>query len=173
MRNNIFKKAIFLCWLFCAFSIFIASLKSQLLINEKLKRNINIIFPEGWGFFTKNPRDLALEIYRIEKGKAYLIDASNQSLDNFIGLSRSSRIIGYETSTLVSNILKNEWKVSTTKNIHDHINDETIIVKDKSNLNHLKKGNYLVKVFKPIPYAWSKSNQEKYNPFSVVKIKIL
>ena len=35
------------------------------------------------------------------------------------------------------------------------------------------KLKYLLKLYKPIPFAWANKNQEKYAPFSVAKIKIL
>ena len=152
---------------------FFASQKSQLIINDNFKKNISLIFPQGWGFFTKNPRDLVLEIYIIKNKKLYYIDVSNLSLKNKFGFSRSSRVIGYELSTIASKIQKNEWKESTNKDINNHINDKAIILQNNATFNYLKKGEYLIKAFKPIPYAWSKSKQEKFNPISVVKIKMI
>jgi antimicrobial peptide system SdpA family protein len=173
MGTNNYKNVLTFIWTLLAILIFFSSLKSQIVLNEDIKNTITIIFPEGWGFFTKNPRDLAMEIYKIENGKLKLLDGTNGSSTNLYGLSRSARLIGYETSTAVSEIDSKQWTNCKTRNIKDNINIKTYVIKKRNYFNHLKAGVYLVKAFKPIPFAWSKSNQQKFNPFSVIKIQIL
>lgn len=156
-----------------AFFILISALKSQLLLNEKTKETLVKIFPEGWGFFTKNPKDPEYKIYIIVKNKLQLLSLTNQSIENKFGFSRKSRMIGYEISTLLSDVQENEWIKDTTKNINTHLNDKIIKIKNKYKFKHLNTGTYIIKRCRPVPYAWAKQNQEINNPFTVVKIKIL
>lgn len=172
MKNRQIKYFLTFGWVLCAAIIFFSSLKSQLVLSEELKLATNTIFPQGWGFFTKNPQDFAINIYKIENKKLILIDIKNQSFKNRLGFSRSARIIGYEMSTVVSDIQNKDWVRNTDGNIYSNIDDKIVDVENREYFNHLKKGEYLVKLYKPIPYAWSNDNQEKFNPFSVVKIKI-
>lgn len=173
MKEKIIKKVLLLAWSFGAVCVFFSAFETQLFVGDSAKKTFNIIFPEGWGFFTKNPRDLGLEVYKIEGKQLEPVDASTQSYKTFFGLSRSGRLVGYEASTVASEVPKKIWKESPTRNIYQHINDSAIVFNNKSYFNHLKKGEYLLKLFKPIPFAWANNNQEKNNPFSIVKIKIL
>lgn len=172
MKNYRFKNLLILSWTLCAFLIFFSSMKSQLILSENVKNITNIIFPQGWGFFTKNPQDFALNIYRIKNRKLEILNVNNQSLKNSFGFSRSARLIGYELSTIVSDIPNKVWVKNKTGDIYDNINDKTILINNRPYFNHIKKGDYLIKLYKPIPFAWANDNQEKFNPFSVVKIKI-
>lgn len=171
---KIIKFFIFLVWLFLGFMVFFSAFEDQLILNDKIKRNLNILTPEGWGFFTKNPRDFVLEVYRIDGAKISQIDIKNNSPKYYFGLSREARLIGYEVSTILEEINKKKWVESKTKNIYDHIEDEIIFIKNKNYLNHFKQKNiYMIKVFKPIPYAWSKNNQERFNPFYIIKFELI
>ena len=67
MRKLLIKRFLILCWGMFAFFILISALKSQLLLNEKTKETLVKIFPEGWGFFTKNPKDPEYKIYIVAK----------------------------------------------------------------------------------------------------------
>ena len=172
MKELEFKLIIIFGWTLFGLTVFFSSLKSQLILNENVKTITNNLFPQGWAFFTKNPRDLVLRIYKIEKGKLLEIDISNQSLKNKMGFSRSARIIGYEMSKVAETVKITDWKQNSTSNIYDHLNDKTIIVNSQFPFKHLTKGEYLLKLYRPVPYAWAKFNQEKFNAFSIAKINI-
>jgi antimicrobial peptide system SdpA family protein len=167
------KKVILFFWIIICGLIFLSSLKSELVMNRDVKFFISTIFPEGWGFFTKNPRDELLEVYKIENGKLIFFNFSNHTKKNCFGLSRSSRVIGYEASIILSSISRDDWKKSQTRVIKNHISDSIIQVKTDKNFHYITRGEYLFKIFKPVPYAWAKLNQKSNNPFSVVKIKVI
>ena len=172
MKNFKIKFILVFGWTIFGLSVFFSTLESQLILNNNLKEFTSKFFPQGWGFFTKNPRDFVLNIYKIKNGKLEPIDISNQSLKNHLGFSRSARIIGYEMSIIAGDIKNTDWKQNIDGNIYSNINDITITINNKYPFKHLTKGCYLMKLNKPIPYAWSKSNQEKFNPFSIAKISI-
>ncbi|KOP37674.1 SdpA family antimicrobial peptide system protein [Flavobacterium sp. WLB] len=172
MKYILFKTMLILGWSLFGVFTFFSSLKSQLIINENVKEVSNKISPQGWGFFTKNPRDPILSIYKIKNGELLEIDISNQSLKNSCGFSRSARMIGYEMSKVAEKIRIKDWKQNLNGNMSDHLNDSVISIDSKHQFRHLTKGEYLLKLYSPIPYAWAKFDQEKYNRFSVVKVNI-
>ncbi|PWB25858.1 SdpA family antimicrobial peptide system protein [Flavobacterium sp. HTF] len=173
MKRAIFFKLTLICgWILFGVSVFFSSLKSQLILNENLKEFTNKVLPQGWGFFTKNPRDFVLRIYKIRNGKLEEMDISNQSLKNRLGFSRSARIIGYEMSIIAEKVKNNDWKQNSTGNIYDNINDKMIVINTDFSFKHVTKGNYLLKLYRPIPYMWAKFNQENFNRFLVVKVCI-
>ena len=172
MKGLRFNLILIFGWISFGICVLFSSLKSQLILSENIKELVNQIFPQGWGFFTKNPRDLLLRIYKIENSKLTEIDISNQSFKNRFGCSRTSRMIGYEISKLAESVKMTDWKQNLTGNIVDNINDKSIEVKSKYLFRHFTKGEYLLKLYKPIPYAWARFNQEKYNHFSVAKVNL-
>jgi antimicrobial peptide system SdpA family protein len=159
-------------WLFLTSLVFFSSMKEQIIVNKEVKKYVSTFFPEGWGFFTKNPRDPQLEVYKIEDEIAKKINMSNHSAFNFFGLSRKARVIGYESSMIASEIDKKKWKSNQTEKITYFVNDSSIIVSRKKGFKFLIPGDYILKMFEPIPYAWANKNQENNNPYSVVKVKI-
>lgn len=172
MKNLKIKLILIFGWTLCAILILFSSMKSQLILTENHKEFINKIFPQGWGFFTKEPQSFELAIYKINSGKLEKIQTLNQSFENRLGFSRSSRMIGYEMSEIASKIKTSDWINNTDGNIHSSLKNKTIVIKSDYKFIHFHKGTYLMKLYKPIPYAWSKQNQEKYNPFATAKIQI-
>ena len=165
--------ATFLLWIFMATIIFFSSFKEQIVVPHSIKKEVNIAFPEGWGFFTKNPRDLHLEIYKIEAGNIKSISICNHSLSNFLGLSRKSRVIGYEASMLANKVKKEQWKDSDGTSLEKFVYESIIEIQSISNFKYFTEGDYIIKLYEPIPYAWVKENQEEFNPYKIARIKVL
>jgi antimicrobial peptide system SdpA family protein len=166
------RRLIFICWLTLGVIVFLASFKAQIILDNKIQKQINYIFPEGWGFFTKNPRDLLMDVYRIEDHGITRVDMSNHSWSNKFGLSRKVRVIGYESSIIIAEIPNYFWKEGTLNNAFIHVKDSTLTVKSPKHFNHLTNGEYLFKIYKQIPYAWAKKGQEQYTPSKFAKIRI-
>lgn len=61
------------------------------------------LVPQGWGFYSKNPRDDALNVYSFNdnyEGPQW----PNNSLKNAFGLKREGRAQGIELGLLISNL---------------------------------------------------------------------
>jgi hypothetical protein len=174
MKDNfsIYKKIIIIFWIFMITIIFISSLKTQVVLSEKLKMELNTLFPEGWSFFTRNPRESLLEVYKIENNRLVYLPLSNSSKENLYGFSRKSRVKGFEASIIVSDIPTKLWTEDVGRNYANHLYDKAIEVKLKKSNNYFKNGFYLFIVRKPIPWAWANRNQEKFTPYSFVKINL-
>lgn len=172
MKDKFFEKIIFLCWLLLSIIVFFSSIDEQLVVSNKLKKQINTIFPEGWGFFTKSPRDQMLDVYRINNDSLEYISMSTHSKRSLFGLSRSPRIIGYESSMMINEIPIEKWKNDISANFLNHIKDTAFIIKRKEHFKYFKEGEYLFNIYRQIPYAWSNNNQERNNPIRIVKIGI-
>lgn len=172
MRELYIKRAIIASWLIMALLIFFSSMKEQVVLNGNVKLVISTLFPEGWGFFTKNPREEFLELYRMENGKPISVIILNQSIENIFGLSRKSRLVGYEASMLAKDIPVNKWISNERKPIEAFANLKSSYTKPKGNFRELVNGEYLLKVTKPVPFAWAKRNQEAHTPFKVIKVRI-
>lgn len=171
MKSKTLDKIILFSWVLLALLVFFSSFKEQVFVNKNIQKQLNVVFPEGWGFFTKNPRDLIMQVYSIENDTINYISMSTHSRLSILGISREPRVIGYEASIIANEIPKSFWKDNTSYNLMNHINDSILII-EKNNFKHFKKGDYLFKLYKKIPYAWSKKNQEEFNPFKISRIQI-
>ena len=62
------KKFIFLnifIWMFFGIILLVGAMpKTPLMINENIKKNLSIIFPNRWPFFTKDPREEYVYIFQ-------------------------------------------------------------------------------------------------------------
>src|SRR5256885_14361051 len=75
------------------------------------KLPIIAIVPQGWGFFTREPREPSVEVFT-QNGHP-LID-SNASPSNYFGLSRRTRALGVELGLILSQVREDQWKKQTT-----------------------------------------------------------
>ena len=174
MGIKIFRYIILAFWSFAVIFIFSASLKNEIIfIDRDLKKNISTIFPQGWGFFTKSPRDQAYFCYELEDTKYIPFTIKNCSYDNLFGFSRKARIIGYESSQVIEKIYKlNEWsKVQGEFNLY-YIPKKTVTVVVAKKLNYFKDKKYLFVRYFPIPWAWNGRGQEKYRPIEYLLVDL-
>ena len=93
---------IFLVKVFAAFISFNPQTPS--LTNSLIIQNL---VPQGWGFFTRSPRERLHQIYKLEHADNNIISKapiaiSNSSIKNFFGLSRKARRIHLEMMRLMA-----------------------------------------------------------------------
>ncbi|HXS35869.1 MAG TPA: SdpA family antimicrobial peptide system protein [Flavipsychrobacter sp.] len=50
------------------------------------------IMPQGWAFFTKDPKEAKIYVYRVIKNKLYEVSLKSTSAQNYFGISRENRI---------------------------------------------------------------------------------
>ncbi|WP_237720247.1 SdpA family antimicrobial peptide system protein [Streptomyces xiaopingdaonensis] len=69
------------------------------------------VLPQGWAFFTKSPRDPAVEMYRVKAaGETVKLSATpHASAVNSFGLDRYSRAQGPEYAKLLERVPEKEW----------------------------------------------------------------
>jgi antimicrobial peptide system SdpA family protein len=162
-------------WFFWALVLYVALFsnnRNSLILDYKVKKNITYAFPQGWGFFTRSPREALVDIYREEKGKLKLVSILNTSPNNFFGFSRNSRVIGFEMAPILKSISKSSWenrKGDFEANIPDQISDTINLAKP---LKYFPAGTYVLHQYKIIPFAWVGQGQEKHRPILVSKIYV-
>lgn len=112
-----------------------------------------MFLPEGWAFFTRNPREETVEIWKIDPNrKLKKISCSHGSPANLFGLIKSQRIIYNELGQGISTLESKGWLESRTGDIYEKLN-ETKLDTIKLNSNILE-GEYLITATKPKPYVW-------------------
>ena len=155
--------------------IFFSQLKNQFIIPKYISEKVAYTFPQGWAFFTKNPKtEKNILVYEvINPNKILLLSFKNQSFRNRLGFSRDARVLGMESGFIASSFSKKKWNKSIygnikSINIKNYLNYEL-----KSDFKFFKSGRFYVFVeYNTIPLAWSKLDQEKFNPIEYIVIKM-
>lgn len=141
--------------------------------NETFKRKALIfnIIPQGWGFFTRDPRENEIWTYQILDNSILKVTETNGNLNSFYGASRRNRLINIELGFLVSQIHASSWiKMKGGKLIFDKkIHTDTII----NSFNPLTiKGSFFIVEQERVPWAWSKNSDTIIMPYKYTKIYV-
>ncbi|MGX1023367.1 SdpA family antimicrobial peptide system protein [Psychroflexus sp. MBR-150] len=157
---------------YIVFLIFFSSLNFNVNTpSYNTKFGLNLSIPEGWGFFTRNPREDMIDIYRInDDNKLVKSMYKNGHYSNYFGFSRKSRKIAMEVSIIANQIEDSIW----VKKTNPGMLEIPIFKKEVDNefLYFLDTGEYLLVKRKTVPWAWRKNINRKHIPYEVAHIKI-
>ena len=111
-------KVLFICllgifWTISIFVTIISGIKVNIVqLPISITKKVSIFLPQGWGFFTKSPKEAEASIYKINTNNTLtLISINNASYLNHFGLSRKARKIGFEISQILKEIPDSSWQV--------------------------------------------------------------
>ena len=165
---------VFSTWLII--NIFLITVKGNPIeiTNEVDSRVFNFI-PQGWAFFTRDPREAQITIYRIENDsvlKPY--PQRHSSLNNLLGLKRTSSKILTELQLLklkTSDSLYSDVKWNYQVDKFEKFKIKRFEYKNEI-YDPILLGDFIVVYQKPVPWAWSKSIKEIKMPAKVIRFKI-
>lgn len=142
--------------------------------NEVNSRVFNFI-PQGWAFFTRDPREAQITIYKIENDSTFKpYPQRHSSFINLFGMKRTSSKVLTELQMLKQktpdslyfdvkwNYQINKFEKFTAKS-YEYKNDI---------FDPILLGDFIVVYQRPVPWAWSKSIKKIKMPSKVIKLKI-
>lgn len=170
MKKNIFYISVVLLSLSFLYNLFFASLSYNAQTpNYTLKKILSKTLPEGWGFFTKSPREAGYTVYAVHEGTLELVETRNTSSGNYFGFSRKARKVSMEVSIITDLVSEELWD---KKNDPSAISlPEKLVEIDSKNLHFLKDHELVVVKSHPIPWAWKDIVQPNQIPYEIVRIK--
>lgn len=163
MKNSFYIFVIFIS-IIILFTVFTNSIKHNLFSGSFYTiRLVNTILPQGWGFFTKNPRDPNIYLYKLHKGKIEKVIYTNCHYKNYFGLSKKGRMIAFENTIILKQIEKAVYeKISK-------IDEPHIVYKvNCNNLSYIYPGEYMIIREEIAPYLW-RNFKKKENTFIHVR----
>jgi len=142
-------------------------------INNKLKLYCHSVLPQGWEFFTLNPRSEYLVVYKIENEKLVIEDFRNSALNSFFGISKINRIRNIELEYLISSIDTNQYQYCDNKDSLFTLQN-TLPIHYITNNTNIKKlfGEFIIRKTIPIPWAWHNSDKNIFMPSKLIRVKI-
>lgn len=82
--------------------------------------------------------------------------------------------MGYELSKIIPGIPKEVWENRTGRTSYEVVPDSAFVVEVEENLKEYIVGQgYLLRQYKPVPYAWAGKGREDNRPYLVARIKII
>jgi len=168
----------FLFWLFILFFLLIASISESIINVSRISKIRSTVFmPEGWAFFTKNPREENFVLYKKEGHGWDLKTIQAGSYKNIFGLNRKIRIANQELGMLLSNYTNPQW-VDLKGRMNDPSNTvllDTLSARDVVDHSHypIFTGEYILQKVYNVPWVWYSSNPDLVMDSKISKIHIL
>ena len=136
---------------------------------------VRSFLPEGWSFFTRNPREAQLHFFKYENTHlSPYQNFPNSNPTNYFGMSRKSRAQGVEFAYLTQDISPENWKDCTRKELLNKVLTDSIPWIDVQSpyAPSLLCGEIVVMEEEYVPWAWSQSSKEIDMPAKFIKLNI-
>ena len=170
MRLTVFFITLLTIWLCVGTLILINFSSFNPLYPDFAKRETIIkFFPQGWAFFTRNPREASLYVYDKKGGK--FICRTKANLNFYFGAGRNMRVEDGEMSYLLNQVSSKRWKKCKGKNLLDCAKITSKIEVKNDYLHPKLCGEIIVKRQDTTPWAWSRSNVSMQ--FELIKLKVI
>ncbi len=158
-------------WALAILTILFSNNSSHPILGYNTSKAISYLFPQGWGFFTKDPKEVTIDVYQLEEKTLKLISINNFSLQNLFGFSREARYIGFEFGKLEQYIPKMDYKNGLGTICKTYPNTTTVVKIPFIPKFHPIGKEFVVYQYKIVPFTWINQNQEHYRPYLVARIK--
>ena len=130
---------------------------------------LRLISPQGYAFFTRNPRENQIYIYKLNNQKKFKNYSPNSStIKMFFGLSRKNNRAILELNEIFPKLTK--WQ-DYDKSKFDYISFPKDTFQIKSNDSKKIKGTFLILREKRIPWAWAKNSFYPKSEFKLIYLK--
>ncbi|MFP7231813.1 SdpA family antimicrobial peptide system protein [Bacillus subtilis] len=129
------------------------------------------ILPQGWGFFSKNPRDTAIGLYEAADASAK-VRWPNMRADNLFGLYRYGRSQGVEMGVIYGQVGKEQWTACKEKDLGACKSTAKTVQLKTPAPRPLLCGSYYLTKEDIVPWSYSKYTPSSYQVKSIVKVVI-
>ena len=161
-------------WVGIVFKILFSSLPyNPLSPDYGQKVTLITIIPQGWGFFTRDPREPDLVLYTLrdkqwEKSPFMPISAVN----NLMGLNRFPRAQSVELAMILSRVKGTDWRTTNAKITDVVVNTQEILsIPSLSPLPTLNDTLCIV-LKEPVPWAWTSNRGDIAMPSKYVIVNV-
>jgi len=157
-------------WVVVLVNVFISVIPVPSNIKFKSKQSFYTLFPQGWGFFTRNPLECQLLIMKTNDVNHLNVLEPNSSLSSLFGISRINRVRNIEVALILKKIKTKHWKYSKGGewDFDDKIKCDTVENNFSPKTVH---GHYYFLWQKRIPWAWAKYSK-LIMPYKYVKVYV-
>lgn len=171
---EVFRAGLALAWTCVGVLVLFGSVSDHpLRAPAGLRRGLLLIAPQGWGFFTRDPREPVDRVYRHTPGGWEEITHANSSPRNALGLSRGARAVGVELTAVLGRVPAERWRDcrAPAGDCWPAAAPGGAPVRNPA-LRPRLCGDILVERRPPVPWAWSRSRSDLAMPARVVRVEV-
>jgi antimicrobial peptide system SdpA family protein len=159
-------------WLYFILYVYIGNIKDNpLRFTLTAKKNLIGIVPEGWGFFTRNPREARTAIYVKNKESWEKQSLNNFQYSSIWGLDRKCRTIEMELNVIKKQVFENDWIECSEK---EDLQSKQLYIKSIHVKNSIPAGSIsgeiILEKYEVAPWAWA--NDVKKLSSRIVKLYV-
>jgi antimicrobial peptide system SdpA family protein len=156
-----------------AFMFIASNPDSPLLPTRKVRRNVVSVAPEGWAFFTRNPREPKTYTWSVDSngtlGSENPVDVRGFAL---AGLSRRSRIRGIEVGQIMQSIPEDRWVQCRGPVEECGLSEAKWVPVRNTMAAGTLCGRVVFESKPPVPWAWSGGERPVHMPAKVAFVDI-
>jgi antimicrobial peptide system SdpA family protein len=136
------------------------------------RRIIGALLPQGWAFFTRDPREPAEVVYRVTPNGLRRADFTNSSPDNWMGIRKNTRPIAIELGALLSHVHRTRWR-ACRGDLGQCLKaaDSVVAIADNASTTRRFCGDFVVERRPTVPWAWSRSGDAIRMPAQYVRLQ--
>jgi antimicrobial peptide system SdpA family protein len=137
---------------------------------------LRAVVPEGWAFFTRNPRELRTSVYHRPASREWRIASDPQfSAPMLFGFRRTSRAVGMEAAQLLETAGSVTWRDCAAASAGDCLqrlgDGDAIPVRNRAAAPALC-GDVAILLQEPLPWAWARSTPPVHMPLRLVRLRV-
>lgn len=135
------------------------------------RRNLLVMTPQGWAFFTRNPREPVDRVYKREREGWSAVGYTHSSPQNLFGLRRMPRASGSELAYMLERMSNGDW-VDCAASLNECLGQhpgKMVLVENRA-VKPFFCGKFLIERRRPIPWAWSGMSNRIHMPAQLLII---
>lgn len=139
----------------------------------RFRQDVIAIAPQGWAFFTRDPREPVDRIYA-RSGPAWVqVTYTNSSGRNWLGLKRDARALNVELASLLAEVDPAQWRdcPGRLETCLRERNLPAVAVANRSRIRALC-GGILVERRPPAPWAWSRAKRPVLLDSKIARLEV-
>lgn len=140
---------------------------------SKHRQNAIRMAPQGWEFFTRNPREPTNQVYVQRDGQWTLDDRFYAGSRSLKMLVQRNRLVDVELAHLLAQVKDSTWTECEEglRACTEAGRFERVAVANESNLRNVC-GSFLIERQRPTPWAWTADSDDLYMPAKLVAIDV-
>lgn len=145
---------------------------NPLRVKKGISEKLMLFAPQGWIFFTRDPREANDRVYRRTNPCCELLTLPNSDSSNLFGLKRDGRAFGVEMEPLLKRIPRSAWREcrGDLASCVSGLEKPSKTVPNTS-ATRVACGEIIIQRQRPIPWAWS-ANRKLRPPYSVANLNV-
>ncbi len=132
---------------------------------------VRLLTPQAWNFFTRNPREKRLFIYRAQD-QTSAFAGPNFTRNTWLGWDRAPRAQMFEISQLIGQIPEASWRpCDRSWQECSNLYKESLALRSWSPRGTLC-GDLIAVRQEPVPWSWARHRRDIVMPSEVVKVSV-